>query len=62
MWKDDTQISLRKFSSSHIYVDVKDESSGIQWRLIGFYGLPYVANKNDTWRLLRNLKSGPNSP
>lgn len=45
-WKGDTTIKLRTFSSNHVAVKVMDNDMGTQWRFRGFYGNPYVRNRD----------------
>lgn len=61
-WKDLTYVCLRSFSNHHIDVDVTGDSGDICWRLIGFYGSPYVQDKREVWDLLRMLVQVQSSP
>lgn len=47
-WKGEITISLRSFSRSHIDVMIKEDIVAEEWRFIGFYGSPYVSNKNSS--------------
>ncbi|XP_017636142.1 uncharacterized protein LOC108478216 [Gossypium arboreum] len=61
-WKEDIQVSLKIFSLTHIDVLVKGENITDEWRFKGFYGSPYIQNKNVSWNLLRNLGKESDHP
>ncbi|KAA3459982.1 reverse transcriptase [Gossypium australe] len=54
-WKEEIIVTLRSFSKNHIDVMVKEENTNEEWRFTGFYGSPYVNNKNGSWNLLQKL-------
>lgn len=54
-WKVGITIRPNNFSKNHIGVLVKEDNVNQEWRFIGFYGLPYVTNKDVSWNLLRRL-------
>ncbi|KAA3469443.1 reverse transcriptase [Gossypium australe] len=53
-WKNDISVSLRSFSRWHIDVLIEDNLEE-EWRYTGFYGFPYLKDKNPVWNLLRRL-------
>ncbi|KAH1129333.1 hypothetical protein J1N35_000711 [Gossypium stocksii] len=61
-WKEDISVTLRSFSKWHIDVVIKESGVKEEWRFTGFYGSPYVINKNLSWNLLRKLGQDQNLP
>ncbi|XP_017648047.1 uncharacterized protein LOC108488269 [Gossypium arboreum] len=61
-WKTGITVVLKNFSRNHIDVMVKDENFNEKWRFTGFYGSPYVQDKNASWNLLRQLGKDQNHP
>ncbi|KAA3486529.1 reverse transcriptase [Gossypium australe] len=61
-WKEDIIVTLRSFFKNHIDAIVKEKNTNEEWRIIGFYGSPYVNSKNDTWILLRKLREDQSHP
>ncbi|KAA3476849.1 reverse transcriptase [Gossypium australe] len=61
-WKEEIIVTLRSFSKNHIDVMVKENNTNEEWRFTGFYGSPYVNNKNDSWNLLRKLGEDKTHP
>ncbi|KAG8493308.1 hypothetical protein CXB51_010696 [Gossypium anomalum] len=61
-WKEDIIVILRSFSKNHIDAMVKEKNTNEEWRFTGFYGSPYVNNKNDSWNLLRKLGEDQSHP
>ncbi|GMJ15348.1 hypothetical protein HRI_005204000 [Hibiscus trionum] len=61
-WNSDIMVNLCSFSSSHIDVTICDVDSNNNWRFIGFYGNPVIAQRNLSWNLLRSLNTNPNTP
>ncbi|KAA3487169.1 reverse transcriptase [Gossypium australe] len=45
------------FSKRHIDVIIEDTDKGNRWRFTGFYGSPYIQDRNESWDLLRNLSN-----
>ncbi|MBA0748181.1 hypothetical protein Gogos_005028 [Gossypium gossypioides] len=58
--KREITVNLRSFSKSHIDVLIKEDNVAKEWRFTGFYGSPYVSNKNVSWNLLRKLGQDQN--
>ncbi|KAA3472831.1 reverse transcriptase [Gossypium australe] len=58
----EAEVILRSFSKNHINVMVKEENTTKEWRFTGFYGSPYVNNKNASWNLLKKLGQDQNHP
>ena len=56
LWMNDVNLHVRTFSPRHIDAVV---NPGIDdaWRFTGFYGAPEVANREDSWLVLRHLSS-----
>ncbi|KAG8474111.1 hypothetical protein CXB51_033599 [Gossypium anomalum] len=61
-WKGEIMVQLRSFSKSHIDVMITEVNSHEDWRFTGFYGSPYLNNKNYSWNLLRKLGEEQNYP
>ncbi|KAK5793316.1 hypothetical protein PVK06_034458 [Gossypium arboreum] len=61
-WKAEITVRLNNFSKNHIDVLVKEDNVNQEWRFTGFYGLPYITNKDDSWNLLRRLGQNQNHP
>ncbi|KAA3480026.1 reverse transcriptase [Gossypium australe] len=51
-------ITLRNYSKTHVDAMVEDNEVRGKWRFIGFYGTPYVQDRDDSWVVLRNLHNG----
>ncbi|KAA3455720.1 reverse transcriptase [Gossypium australe] len=54
-WKGWIEVTLRSFSNWHIDVLVKEDNAQEEWRFTGFYGSPYLKDKNVAWNLLKRL-------
>lgn len=37
---------------------VEDKEKRVKWRFTGFYGSPYVQDRNNTWEVLKRLAVG----
>ncbi|KAH1097584.1 hypothetical protein J1N35_014505 [Gossypium stocksii] len=61
-WKEEFQICLKTFSSSHMDVSIQGGSANDEWRFTSFYGSPYMQNKIALWDLLRSLSKEQNYP
>lgn len=59
LWKEEVDVTIRSFSSSHIDASVKWES--LMWRFSGVYGHPNASQRFQTWELLRRLHNGDDS-
>ncbi|KAA3488305.1 reverse transcriptase [Gossypium australe] len=51
----DANITLRTFSKRHIDMVVDDNEARVKWRYTGFYGSPYVQDRNEAWEVLKIL-------
>ncbi|XP_071685251.1 uncharacterized protein [Lolium perenne] len=60
-WKRGVNVSLRWKGRYHIDVDVQEEN-GTKWRLTGIYGESKAGEKENTWKLLRNLHAQSELP
>ncbi|KAH1113973.1 hypothetical protein J1N35_007351 [Gossypium stocksii] len=54
-WKVDINITLHSLSKRHIDVLVDDKEGRERWRYTGFYGTPYVQDRNESWEVLKSL-------
>ena len=56
LWMNNLNLHIRTFSPRHIDAVI---NPGIDdaWRFTGFYGAPKVANREDSWLILRYLAS-----
>ncbi|MBA0701269.1 hypothetical protein Goari_023001 [Gossypium aridum] len=45
----------KDLGETHIDVTVKEDNDNREWRFTGFYGSPYVKDKEESWNLLRKL-------
>ncbi|KAA3488484.1 reverse transcriptase [Gossypium australe] len=61
-WHDDATINLQSFSKRHIDVIIEDSEKGSRWRFTGFYGSPYMQDRNESWDLSRNLRNTEELP
>nr|POE66068.1 putative ribonuclease h protein [Quercus suber] len=61
LWMNDLNLHIRTFSPRHIDAVI---NPGIDdaWRFTGFYRAPEVANREDSWLVLRHLPSQFNLP
>ncbi|KAA3452465.1 reverse transcriptase [Gossypium australe] len=55
-WKGNASVVLQSFSHRHINVIV-EEVGEKKWRLTGFYGSPYINEREAAWNLLRRLSN-----
>ena len=55
LWKPDTKVHVKKISRWFINAHVFCETTGICWRLTGFYGHPETSKREETWTLLESL-------
>ena len=56
LWMNNLNLHIRTFSPRHIDAVI---NPGVDdaWRFTGFYGAPEVANREDSWLILRHLAS-----
>jgi len=56
-WKDVQSLEIFNYSRSHIHAVIKDSEGAPQWQFTGFYGQPDVTRRNESWVLLKHLKT-----
>ena len=62
-WNNDSKVSLKSFSKSHIDVLIQNDSLGeVEWRFTGFYGDPLRARRKRSWDLLKYMRREFNNP
>lgn len=61
-WWKDINVCVRSFSVHHFVVGVCDDNDNVVWHAIRVYGWSEVANKHQTWTLMRELCVGVNVP
>ncbi|KAH1056048.1 hypothetical protein J1N35_034113 [Gossypium stocksii] len=61
-WKAEVNITLQRYSKRYIDVVVDDSDGRGNWKFTGFYGSPYVLDRNASWDELRSLYTGENFP
>ncbi|KAA3464320.1 reverse transcriptase [Gossypium australe] len=61
-WKGGNGITLRSYSKWHIDIMVKEDIGKEEWRFSGFYGSPYMKDKDFAWTLLKRLGQECKSP
>ncbi|XP_071683852.1 uncharacterized protein [Lolium perenne] len=62
-WNNDSRVSLKSFSNSHIDVLIQnDELGDVEWRFTGFYGNPVRSRRKLSWDLLKFLRKEYNNP
>ncbi|KAA3455040.1 reverse transcriptase [Gossypium australe] len=62
VWKGDIDVTIRSYSKWHIDAIVGGETGQDDWRFAGFYGSPYLKDKNIAWDVLRRLSSENTHP
>ncbi len=60
-WKGSVNARIQSFSDSHIDVIINETLSDA-WRLTGFYGAPETHRCEESWDLLRRLKTQSTLP
>ena len=55
LWKPGTQVPVKNFSRWYIDAHIVCDSTGVKWRLTGFYGHPDTSKREETWALLESL-------
>ena len=55
-WSNDLDLHIRTFSSHHIDAVVNPRIDDA-WQFTGFYRAPKIANREDSWSLLRHLST-----
>jgi exonuclease III len=56
-WKDSLKVEIFNYSRHHINAIVQEGEDDFRWKLTGFYGQPDTARREESWTLLRHLKS-----
>ena len=62
LWKPDTKVHVKNFSHWFIDAHVFCETTGICWRLTGFYGHLKTSKREETWTLLESLSQTNHLP
>jgi hypothetical protein len=57
LWMDTQPLDIFNYSWLHIDAVVKDSDWNAQWRFTGFYGQPNSARRDESWALLKHLKT-----
>jgi hypothetical protein len=58
MWRKGTIIRRKSSNTAHIDVWISNEETGVkEWRFSGFYGQPNRQSREESWHLLRFLRS-----
>ncbi|XP_075670157.1 uncharacterized protein LOC142639915 [Castanea sativa] len=55
LWKPDAKVHVKNFSRWFIDAHVVCKTTGLTWRLTGFYGQPDTSKREETWTLLESL-------
>lgn len=55
VWRANVSISLKRYSSNHIEVEVENCDESLRWRLTGFYMSLNARNRQESWNLLCGL-------
>ncbi|KAA3465140.1 Endonuclease/exonuclease/phosphatase [Gossypium australe] len=61
-WKGDIDVTVKRYSKWHIDSLVKGGNGQAEWRFTGFYGSPYLKDKNTVWDLLKILSHENHQP
>ena len=62
LWKPNTKVHVKNFSCWFIDAHVFCETTGMCWRLTGFYGHPETSKHEETWTLLESLGQSNHLP
>lgn len=54
-WSDGIELEIANFSNYHINTKVKEDSLGVAWYLNGFYGIPKISRRNESWNFLGRI-------
>jgi len=57
MWKNDCNLEIYNYSRRHINAIIKTGDDNFVWKFTGFYGNPETAKREESWLLLRHLKT-----
>ncbi|XP_062028872.1 uncharacterized protein LOC133744858 [Rosa rugosa] len=55
-WNDEVNVQVRTFSAHHIDLEIGGGPGDPRWRLTGFYGYLTTAERDKSWKLLRDLR------
>lgn len=61
-WKGESLVSLRSYSKCHIDVKVQENLNLDVWRFTGFYGSPYLHERDESWNTLLRLGEDQSLP
>uniref|UniRef100_A0A8R7TQR0 Endonuclease/exonuclease/phosphatase domain-containing protein n=1 Tax=Triticum urartu TaxID=4572 RepID=A0A8R7TQR0_TRIUA len=62
-WNNDSVVSLKSYSRTHIDVLIQNESTGDrEWRFTGFYGELVRSRRKRSWELLVFLRGEYDNP
>lgn len=61
-WRNEVDITLSSFSKRHIDIFADDNEKECKWRFIGFYGSPYIQDRNESWAVLKSLTTNKDFP
>ena len=62
LWKPNTKVHVKTFSHWFIDTHVFCETTGMCWRLTGFYGHPETSKREETLTLLESLGQSNHLP
>lgn len=48
LWKDDTEVAIQNFSCRHINATIMLVNSSVSWKMMGFYGHPNRAYREES--------------
>jgi endonuclease/exonuclease/phosphatase family metal-dependent hydrolase len=57
LWRVVEEIEIQNYSRRHINAIVTNLTTGVQWKLTGFYGHPEWNKRKESWDLLQHLQS-----
>ena len=56
LWREVEEIEIQNYSRRHRNTIVKNTTTGVQWKLTGFYGHPEWDKRKESWDLLKHLQ------
>jgi hypothetical protein len=57
LWKDERTLEIYNYSRRHINATIQKGDGSAYWKFTGFYGHPVCARRQESWALLKHLKS-----
>ena len=57
LWREVNELEIQNYSRRHINAIVTNLTTGVQWKLTGFYGHPEWNKRKESWDLLQHLQS-----